>query len=279
MPVTVGTNFIRICRNTYEQTLDEDVPDEWRVAFNSLKDDVPVKTTSKYTIQIAPNEIKDITGIVRNVRNFESAVTEQVNTSLSGGLVICPRVISLTKSKNTVTIPVRVCNVAASIVHVPPRSLLCALHKVKVIDTWNQDSSESGICSKSKKYLQDLDIKISEDNLTASQASRVKQFLSSWTHLFSEGPTDIGRTDLLKHQIELTDDTPFKEPYRRIPPGMYGKVRQHVKEMLDVGAIQPSQSPYTSNIVLVRKKDGTLRFCIDYRKLNSRTVKDAYNLP
>lgn len=119
VPVIVGTNFIRICRNTYEQTLDEDVPDEWRVAFNSLKDEVPVKTTNKYAIQIAPNETKVIRGIVRNVRNIESAVTEQVNTSLSGGLVICPRVISLTKSKNTVTIPVRVCNVSASIVHVP----------------------------------------------------------------------------------------------------------------------------------------------------------------
>lgn len=206
-------------------------------------------------------------------------MTEQVNTSLSGGLVICPSVISLTKSKNTVTIPVRVCYVSAAIVHVPPRSLLCALHEVKVIDTWNPDSSESGICSKSKKSLQDLDIKISEDNLTASQASQVKQSLSSWTHLFCEGPTDIGRTDLLKHQIKLTDDTPFKEPYRRIPPGMYDEVRQHVKEMLDVGAIQPSQSRYSSNIVLVRKKDETLRLCIDYRKLNSRTVKDAYNLP
>lgn len=279
VPVIVGTNFIRICRNTYEQTLDEDVPDEWRVAFNSLKDERPVKTTNKYAIQIAPNETKVIRGIVRNVRNIESAVTEQVNTSLSGGLVICPRVVSLTKCKNTVAIPVRVCNISASIVHVPPRSLLCALHEVKVIDTWNPDSSELGISSKSKKSLQDLDIKISEDNLTAAQASQVRQFLSSWTHLFSEGPTDIGKTDLLKHQIKLTDDTPFKEPYRRIPPGMYDEVRQHVKEMLDVGAIQPSKSPYSSNIVLVRKKDGTLRFCIDYRKLNSRTVKDAYNLP
>ena len=60
---------------------------------------------------------------------------------------------------------------------------------------------------------------------------------------------------------------------------MYAEVREHVKEMLDVGVIRPCQSPYSSNIVLVRKKDGSLRFCIDYRKLNSRTVKDAYNLP
>ena len=278
VPVIVGTNFIRICREAYEQTGDDEVQEEWKLAFSSLTDETPVKSTNKYAIQIAPNETKVIRGIVKNVHNLQQAVTEQVNTTLSGGLVICPRVISLAKGKHTVTIPVRVCNLSASIVHVPPKSLLCAVHGVKVMNNWNTESSESDFCKKTKRPLQDLDIQISE-NLTTSQVRQVQEFLSNWTHLFSDGPTDIGKTDLLKHKIKLTDDTPFKEPYRRIPPGMYEEVRQHVKEMLDVGAIQPSHSPFSSNIVLVRKKDGTLRFCIDYRKLNSRTVKDAYNLP
>ena len=73
--------------------------------------------------------------------------------------------------------------------------------------------------------------------------------------------------------------TPFKDPYRRIPPGLYDEVRVHLKEMLEAGAIRESQSPFSSNVVLVRKKDGSLRFCIDFRKLNSRSVKDAYTLP
>ena len=82
----------------------------------------------------------------------------------------------------------------------------------------------------------------------------------------------------MKHSIKLTDNTPFKEPYRRIPPAMYEEVKQHIKEMLDADAIRPSESPL-SNVVLVRKKDGSLRFCIDFRKLNARTVRDAYALP
>ena len=77
----------------------------------------------------------------------------------------------------------------------------------------------------------------------------------------------------------MTDDTPYKDPYRRIPPALYKEVRQHLKEMLEADAIRPSVSPYSSNVVLVRRGDGSLRFCIDFRKLNSHAVRDAYNLP
>ena len=87
-------------------------------------------------------------------------------------------------------------------------------------------------------------------------------------NIFSKNDMDMGRTNLVKHHIELTDPIPFKESYRRIPPQMYDEVKAHIQEMLDLGAI-----------VLVRKKDGRLRFCIDLRKLNNRTVKDAYSLP
>ena len=65
----------------------------------------------------------------------------------------------------------------------------------------------------------------------------------------------------------------------RIPPALFEEVRQHLKEMLDAEAIRESQSPFSSNVVLVHKKDGSLRFCIAYRTLNNRTVKDAYYLP
>ena len=60
---------------------------------------------------------------------------------------------------------------------------------------------------------------------------------------------------------------------------MCNEVKTHIQEMLDVGAIQPSNSPWASAVVLVWKKDGKLRFCIDLQKLNARTIKDAYSLP
>ena len=97
--------------------------------------------------------------------------------------------------------------------------------------------------------------------------------------MFAVEDLELGKTDLVKHEIKLDNYVPFKEQYRWIPPHQYEEVRKHLNEMLEIGAIRKSNSPWASAVVLVRKKDGSLRFCIDLRKLNARTVKDAYSLP
>ena len=79
--------------------------------------------------------------------------------------------------------------------------------------------------------------------------------------------------------MRLDDYSPFKERARRVPPHMYEEVRQHLHQMLDLGVIRPFNSPWTSNVVLVRKPSGELRFCIDLRRINQRSVADAYYLP
>ena len=84
---------------------------------------------------------------------------------------------------------------------------------------------------------------------------------------------------MVKHEIKLNNYTPFKERYRHIPLHQYEEVKKHLKEMLEIGAIRKSNSPWASAVVLVRKKDGSLRFCIDLHQLNSHTIKDAYSLP
>ena len=72
---------------------------------------------------------------------------------------------------------------------------------------------------------------------------------------------------------------PFKEHYRHIPPHMYDSVKANLQEMLDNGAIRKSDSLWASTIILVWKKDRSLRFCIDLRKLSNQTIKDPYLLP
>ena len=98
-------------------------------------------------------------------------------------------------------------------------------------------------------------------------------------NIFSLDQNEIGCTDTAEHVIELLDTEPFKERFRRIAPPLVEEVREHIQEMLDGGVICPSQFPWCNAVVLVRKKDGGLRFCIDFRRLNSWTKKDAYPLP
>ena len=108
--------------------------------------------------------------------------------------------------------------------------------------------------------------------------------LEAWPEyhdIFSLEKCDMGHTNATKHKIVLKDpDTPpFKECFCRILPPQLDEVREHLKLMLDAGVIQPSNSPWCNAVVLVRKKDGSLHFCIDFRKLTSLTVKDSHLLP
>ena len=97
--------------------------------------------------------------------------------------------------------------------------------------------------------------------------------------MFSLDPVELGWTHSTKHTIKVTDDTPFKEQFRQIPPPMVEEVRNHLREMLESGAIRPSQSAWCNVLVLVRKKDGGLHFCINFHCLNAHTKKDSYPLP
>ncbi|XP_033728956.1 uncharacterized protein LOC117318063 [Pecten maximus] len=108
---------------------------------------------------------------------------------------------------------------------------------------------------------------------------RGKEVLSYFPDVFSAGDLDLGHTIEFPHRIELSDPTPFKQRHRRIPPAMVQEVREHLQQLLACGVIRRSCSPWASGVVLARKKNGSLRMCIDYRQLNQRTIKDAYALP
>ena len=114
---------------------------------------------------------------------------------------------------------------------------------------------------------------------TQEQHDTMNDVIECYHNIFAVEDMELGRTDLVKHEIKLINYVPFKEWYRRILPHQYEEVHRHLDEMLRIGAIKRSNSPWASAVVLIRKKDGALRFCIDLRKLNERTVKDAYSLP
>ena len=112
-----------------------------------------------------------------------------------------------------------------------------------------------------------------------SEQKQARELQLKWEHLFVHIDLDLSKTALIKYKIQLMDQTPFKECYWHIPPHMYDDMRAHIQEMLDISVICKLHSLWDSAVVLVWNKDGSLRFCIDLRKLNNQTVKDAYSLP
>ncbi|MGL5625666.1 hypothetical protein, partial [Cetobacterium sp.] len=114
------------------------------------------------------------------------------------------------------------------------------------------------------------------EGLRTDQQERLREFLRGWRHVFSEHEEDYGRTEAVRHQIPTGDAAPSRERYRPIPPTLYPEVHTLLQGMLEKGVIRESSSPWAAPIVLVRKKTGAWRFCVDYRKLNQVTKKDAF---
>lgn len=127
--------------------------------------------------------------------------------------------------------------------------------------------------------LFDLDSLTNKSDLTEEEQDKVKDVLRKWEKVFATHDEDFGRTGTVKHKIPTGDSNPVRERFRPLPPMMYKEVRALLSDMLEKGVICKSSSPWAAPIVLVRKKDGSWRFCVDYRKLNSVTHKDAFLSP
>ena len=106
-----------------------------------------------------------------------------------------------------------------------------------------------------------------------------RELVLTFHDIFALDDNELGCKSVIEHEIRITDSEPFKEWFRRIPPPLLEEVRTSLRDMLEVGAICPSQSLWCNMVVLVRKKDGSLHFCFDFCSLNVHTKKDSYLLP
>ena len=116
-------------------------------------------------------------------------------------------------------------------------------------------------------------------HVTDGECQQLRTAMAARRHLFATGKGDLGQTDILQHQIHTGDQPAIKQRVRRYPAARRDEERQLVEDMLAIGIIQESNSARSSPTVLVKKKDGTTRFCIDYRRLNQVTKVDVYPLP
>ncbi|KAK3575427.1 hypothetical protein QTP86_026498 [Hemibagrus guttatus] len=117
------------------------------------------------------------------------------------------------------------------------------------------------------------------DHLTPEQQREVQQMLRKECEAFAKDEDDIGCIPSLQLKIRLSDMTPVKRTYVSVPKPLHKEVKEYLEDLLNRGWIQKSRSSYASPVVCVRKKDGSLRLCIDYRELKRKSIPDGHPIP
>ena len=144
---------------------------------------------------------------------------------------------------------------------VPPSAPALASEEAAALEAMAEPLS---MVERQAKLLEKLDLS-GLRNWAPRNAEAAKQLVLSYHNIFALDKNELGCTSTVEHEIHVVDSEPFKERFRRIPPPLLEEVCASLGDMLVSGAIHPSQSPWCNAIMLVRKKDGTLRFCMDFR--------------
>lgn len=116
-------------------------------------------------------------------------------------------------------------------------------------------------------------------SLDQEQRQQVHQLLLEHSPVLSQGDTDIGIASVKEHKIKLYDNTPIRQKPRRFPDPIDDEVERQCQELKEMDIIEDSHSPWSSPIVPIRKKDGTLRLCIDYRAVNKVSIPERFPMP
>jgi transposase InsO family protein len=123
------------------------------------------------------------------------------------------------------------------------------------------------------------EIDLTDSGLTKPQKAELTALLEEFRDIFAKNPKRPGRTNQVRHEIDTGSNRPINVAPYRLGPVEKQKVAEEIKVMQENDIIRPSRSPWAAPVVLVTKKDGTIRFCVDYRKINAITKKDVYPLP
>jgi hypothetical protein len=156
----------------------------------------------------------------------------------------------------------------------PPCPTPAASTRARTVKARTVHDQVDGEPSVIEKLLKDL-----PTELTHEQRSQVEALLTRYVDTFSRDEYDVGHTDLVEHYIDTGSHRPIRQQLRRHPIAQLDIIDRQVEDMLEHEFIEPAASPWASNVVLVRKKNGNYRFCVDYRGVNSVTYQDTYPLP
>ena len=172
----------------------------------------------------------------------------------------------------------------------PPHTCLGTIHHVEEVEACKdgpketleeghrvQSASMSAKCGgQDSTLLDELDL---GERLTPEEKTKFNSLLRKYAGVFSQHDFDLGYSNAVKHTIHTGDTPPIRQRYRSLPPSQHQEVRRHIQELLGAGIIRESNSPWASPIVVVKKRDQSIRLCVDYRRLNAVTTKSSFPLP
>lgn len=219
-------------------------------------------------------------------RTNQVLLVEGRNISQQPLVLIATSVVKACGSKADAKIPVRVLNLSPDTVTIYKGTKVAEASPLEENDTalisevhHPGNTKNPPDVPMEKRQLLWQAVESTANDLSEEQRKQLFAVLLEFSDVFATDSADLGHTVQLEHHIDTGDATPTRQPARRTPFVHQKEVQKLLKDMQSNKIIQPSKSPWASPVVLVKKKDGTLRFCIDYRKLNAATRRDAYPLP
>lgn len=242
-----------------------------------------VKVRGGRALRVSGGTMKLVPSTCSTIYADGMALFEPPESGLPAGLLASPALVKVISG--TAFIPV--VNVSTADILLFPRTPLGTLQHVYVVSLPAGVTEVPSVTATVSSHTMSEPVPSIREQIEAlelpalptSERGKVKALLKRYQTVFSAHDGDLGCTKLLSHDIPLVDETPIRQRYRRIPPSEYEVVKAHIHQLLDAQVIRESCSPFASPIVLVKKKDGSLRLCVDYRQLNARTRKDAFPLP
>lgn len=239
-----------------------------------------VKVQGKRAVRIPGGVTKIIPATCSTQYSGATVLFEPLERGLPAGLLASPALVQVVRG--TAYIPI--VNVGDNDVLLYPRTLVGTLDNVNVVSLPAGVTEISSVAASVSSHsaassATDPIAAIDLSPLSPEEQLEVRSLLMKYSSVFAANDQDLGCTNLITHDIPLLDDVSVRQRYRRIPPSEYELVKEHINQLLKAQVIRESSSPYASPIVLVRKKDGSIRLCVDYRQLNIKTRKDAFPLP
>ena len=245
---------------------------KYKIKLEQYKIDRVCRIRVTETITIPPDKEMSVKGSVDSHLDKGTCLVESFQNLFKKGLMMSRSIVN---AEQTI-VPLSFINFTDEGVRIR-KDTSASLQGASIVSPLKSDSEDE--CTQTvPDHLKPLLDEASE-NLSNLKIEKVKILLSEFRDVFADGSGKLGQTSLTEHTIDVRDAHPIKIPPYRVPFAQKNIIKDEIAKMLEQDIIEPSNSLWAAPVVLVTKSDKSIRFCVNYRKLNSVTRKDAYPLP